>query len=224
VSGPLASWVQAHSKAKPAARFVLVTLALRADHEGNGADHSTDQLAELTGHGRATVLRSLAKLYELAELERVKAGGGRGNITRHRIPIRWCPAETGCVLCRQLAKVIDAANGLANGVGVRPFRGQSGRRGRGKGLRESRKGSQSETPYVTKGTGVTGQQRLAAATAGLRNGAGTVPDDQGPENLELGSRTLQLPSTPAAHSDGQPAADNVIDFPQPEQQGGSVAW
>jgi hypothetical protein len=80
MSGPLASWVAEHSQADSVAKFVLVMLALRAGHDGHGADHSVDQLAALTGYGRSTVIQALPRLYKREELERVEAGGGRGRI------------------------------------------------------------------------------------------------------------------------------------------------
>lgn len=131
MSGPLASWVQAHSKLRPIPRLMVTTLALRADHDGNGADHSHDQLAELTGYHHATVVRGLAEAMKASELEQVSRGGGRGHIARYRIPINWCDPKAGCFTCTTLRK--------AQG---------------------SRKGSQSATEYGRKGSH-TASERVA---------------------------------------------------------------
>ncbi len=110
MSGPLASWVQAHSAATATARYVLVTLALRADPDGAGADLSVGQLVELTGLAERSVRRGLTEVLERKELRRLRRGNGRGQISWHRIPIRWCDSgDTGdsCISCTALRKAVD---------------------------------------------------------------------------------------------------------------------
>jgi hypothetical protein len=197
VSGPLASWVEAHSTASPTARFVLVTLALRADADGTGADHSIEQLHELTGYHDATVKRALAELRKeredgSKELELVRAGGGRERISRHRIPIRWCADDAGCVTCKALAKAIAAQKAaqsapVSRGGDTRETGAQrarsAGKRAHAarKLTRSAQKGAHSAPPYEdgdgspTTGGTVTHPESAAALAP---DGAAAEPGQQ----------------------------------------------
>ena len=169
MSGPLASWVLAHTKATgPTFRLVAVTLALKANHDGTGADHTRGQVAALVGCDPSTVSRALRWFEQAGELCQGPIPG-RGRPRSRTIVVRWC--EDVCQPCAQLRKALTRDNLSA-----------------GKVLTRATKGSHGREPLRHEETRVTGQMRQAAATAGLRNGADPLPDDQGPENLELGSR------------------------------------
>jgi hypothetical protein len=99
MSGPLADWVLAHSKASHYGRCFLASAALRANHVGEGAGLSVDQVAEQWRIGETSAHEGRREVLALGELVRVSRGGGRGNVPRYRIPVAYCPAEADCWEC-----------------------------------------------------------------------------------------------------------------------------
>ena len=115
MSGPLASWVLAHTAAtNPSERFVFSMLALRANPDGTNASLSVDQLHLATGYAESTINLALTALRDSGELILVHRGSGRGQISRHRIRIRWCDDTDQCAECATLSKVLSTGLTSAN--------------------------------------------------------------------------------------------------------------
>lgn len=109
MSGPLASWVLAHTKAAhPAERFVLAALALRCNHDGVGVA-TVEQLEDATGHNDRTVRAALLAAIKREELERPKRGAA-GYPSRYRFVARRCVEPGDCHTCATLDKVLETGS------------------------------------------------------------------------------------------------------------------
>lgn len=90
-------WVWEHSTSAGLDRLVLLAIADHADEFGGSAWPSLTRLAEMCGMSRRSVIRSVERLVESGELERVRRGGrsGRGGMSNgYRIHLKWCQAGT----------------------------------------------------------------------------------------------------------------------------------
>ena len=90
-------WVWEHSTSAGLDRLVLLAIADHADEFGGSAWPSLTRLAEMCGLSRRSVIRSVDRLVESGELERLRGGGraGRGGVSNgYRIHLKWCQGVT----------------------------------------------------------------------------------------------------------------------------------
>jgi hypothetical protein len=170
LSGPLASWVLAHTNAAHSAeRFVLAALALRCIHDGVG-EATVEQLQRDTGHNDRTVRAALLAAIKRKELERTTRGAA-GYPSRYQFATERCVELADCATCRSLAKVL-----LETGSQTR-FRGDKG---------QPKTGSQRPK---------TGSQRPKTGSETRPNGNGDGPPLKG-EPLPPGESNERGPRPP----------------------------
>jgi hypothetical protein len=207
VSGPLASWLLAHlpAEATRTDRLVGTILALDANHDGNGADQTRGQMAELAGASPSAVSRSLRRLTAWRFLAAGPERPGRERPRLRMILVRWCPPEDGCQPCAQLVRWHRKVAASDNPSGRKVVTGAP-------------KGGHQWQPLRNEGR-FSDQQRLARLTAEANiRAADRSPNGQRPGDVPPSpdpSRVVsKLPTRyPTPHQDGSTASHPVRSRP-----------
>jgi hypothetical protein len=232
VSGPLADWAGRHTAApNQATRLVLLALALRARHDGGGANLTRDELREFAGLGKASdtaVKRSLRWLRDNHEVDEPHGSrGGHGRATVRRVLIRWC--QGACWSCEVLAEAIRVEQDRAarrargsggldpvqGGTGVPPSgRSREGKGGTGVPPTRRRRGPKG-------GTSVPPSRRPATASPEGGTGVPPNPAPEGPE-ARKGAHTAHLGGTPVPPlRNGSPPQGGTVTHPEGGDRAGA---
>jgi hypothetical protein len=120
VSGPLADQVLRHAPQGLGlrTRAVLMKLAIRADHDGSGADVSVRALVHDLAISTAKAREALDELDRLglAPVVEHDAKGGRGHVTRRRVFAQPCDRPGRCQPCEALADLLEQAERDSQGT------------------------------------------------------------------------------------------------------------
>jgi hypothetical protein len=184
MSGPLAAWALKHTAApNQTTRLVLVGLALRAHHDGSGANLTREDLRDAAGLGKGSdtpVKRALRWLRDNHEVDEPHGSkGGKGKATIRRVLIRWCQGP--CWSCEVLAEEVRKDQAKRGGAGLDPLKGGSqrpplsskrgsqrpplSRRAHAKGAHRSPKGGSQEPPLRNVSENPTHPEELSSPRA-----------------------------------------------------------
>lgn len=128
-------WVWKHSQSTGLDRLVLLAIADHIRKPHASAWPSFTRLSEMCGISRRSVIRSVERLVESGDLERVKGGGqhGRGGMSNsYRLPRNWCQAVTsdGEALVTSGPEVVTETTGSGDRLAPEPQRTTQNRGGR----------------------------------------------------------------------------------------------